>query len=181
MYNKKKVQRFQGVRGPMHAFGQMYNFFCECTPHRKCTGKSDSRARKSKSRRGRQQKIFLPNLLVQPAREGYTIYTWRLTHGMEDATTTDLATARRTSTWLAPVRRDHSCSLSVNNCGSGVAADALSETLLDSPRRNTRWEELSTSSGPINYAIGRRLEKYFSQCTSGEQVRVPTASVTKKV
>ena len=181
MYNKKKVQRFQGVRGPMHAFGQMYNFFCECTLRRKCTGKSDSRARKSKSRRGRQQKIFLSHLLVQPAREGYTIYTWRLTHGMEDATTTDLAATRRTSTRLTPIRRNHIGSLSVNNCGSGVAADALNETLLDSPRRNTRWEELSTLSGPINYAIGRRLEKYFSQCTSGEKVRVPTASVTTKV
>ena len=57
----------------------------------------------------------------------------------------------------------------------------MSEALLDSPRRNTRWEELSTLSGPINYAIGRRLEKYFSQCTSGEQVRVPTPLVTIKV
>ena len=57
----------------------------------------------------------------------------------------------------------------------------MSEALLDSPRRNTRWEELSTLSGPINYAIGRRLEKYLSQCTSGEQVRVPTPLVTIKV
>ena len=57
----------------------------------------------------------------------------------------------------------------------------MSEALLDSPRRNTRREELSTSSGPINYAIGRRLEKIFFKGTSGEKVRVPTPSVTKKV
>lgn len=182
MYNKKKVQRFQGVRGPMHAFGQMYRFFLESMQKSWRTGKSDaegkkvdSRARKTKSRRGRQQKNFLPNLLVQPAREGYTINTWR--------SSDEQVLARQTGTTTRSASGrcfDLPC-----ECGdynrSHLVVDLMSEALLDSPRRNTRWEELSTSSGPINYAIGRRLEKYFSQCTSGEQVRVPTASVTIKV
>ena len=175
MYNKKKVQRFQGVRGQMHAFGQMYNFFCECTPQRKCTGKSDSRARKSKSRRGRQQKNFLPNLVVQRPREVYTINTWR--------SSDEQVLARQTGTTARSA--SGRCSDLPCECGdynrSHLVVDLMSEALLDSPRRNTRWEELSTLSGPINYAIGRRLEKYFSQCTSGEQVRVPTPLVTIKV
>lgn len=137
--------------------------------------KVDSRARKTKSRRRRQQIFFLPNLLVQRPREGYTINTWRSSDEQV------LARQAGTTTRSASSR----CSDLPCECGdynrSHLVVDLMSEALLDSPRRNTRREELSTLSGPINYAIGRRLEKYFFKGTSGEKVRVPTPSVTIKV
>ena len=179
---KKKFNDFKGLEDRCTLLGKCTIFFASArfaaNVQEKVTmraKKVDSRARKTKSRRGRQQKNFLPNLLVQPAREGYTINTWR--------SSDEQVLARQTGTTTRSASGrcfDLPC-----ECGdynrSHLVVDLMSEALLDSPRRNTRWEELSTSSGPINYAIGRRLEKYFSQCTSGEQVRVPTASVTKKV
>ena len=172
---KKKFNDFKGLEDRCTLLGKCTIFFASARFAANVQEKVDSRARKTKSRRGRQQKNFLPNLLVQRPREVYTINTWR--------SSDEQVLARQTGTTARSA--SGRCSDLPCECGdynrAHLVVDLMSEALLDSPRRNTRREELSTLSGPINYAIGRRLEKYFSQCTSGEQVRVPTASVTKKV
>lgn len=49
---------------------------------------------------------------------------------MEDATEADLATTWGSRSWSTLVRRSHIRRLSINNCGDGVVANALTKHCL---------------------------------------------------
>ena len=105
----------------------------------KCTGKN-----KNNSLEGAQNQIsaqmaansrknklqIIAHRHVHSSRTVYIIDMWRFMHGMEDATEADLATPWGSRSWSTLVRRSHIRRLSINNCGAGMVANALTKHCL---------------------------------------------------
>lgn len=113
---------------------------------------------------GDGSKLFFCKILVQQARDVYTINTWRKSHGMEDAAAAVMATTRRTRSWSTLGRRADIHRFSVNNCGDRLDAYAMTKRCPTGSGESHDLAGCAPLSAPTssNKGYGREEKKNFS-------------------